>query len=313
MFLQNGIRSTKVAIAIEGKQVLTQMIKLPLMPNEEMKEVVKGEASHYAVFAGKRVIVGLQSLEKIIEAGVQRVNVLWAAVEYEAVNILKKMLEEILIVSSFSKARHLKLVAVDILPLAILRCLKPKQAELPENAGTIVVCIGERTTYVTITKGKSVMIGRNGGTICSIQNIDIGSNSIIEITGANDITSVKNVPQRLTELINEIQKSFGYSKSLKLDWDGKIILSADISALINFDKFLSKQLGVEVEVYNPLNFITYNKEDFSAEYLNRMSTSLTSVIGLAMSNCKEKNSVNLLPEKQLKDLLKSHILPIFWE
>jgi len=60
-----------------------------------------------------------------------------------------------------------------------------------------------------------------------------------------------------------------------------LVLSDRGAKLKNLDHFFSHSLGIDVELSNPIKYLSFDENMFSAEYLNENATLFATAIGLA--------------------------------
>lgn len=86
----------------------------------------------------------------------------------------------------------------------------------------------------------------------------------------------------LIDLVNEIRRSIEYYNVRYSKMPTKIIISGGTARIPNLDKFMERELGIPVEVANPLSALEYNLPGHSSQYINDMAPSFPVCIGLAI-------------------------------
>jgi type IV pilus assembly protein PilM len=86
----------------------------------------------------------------------------------------------------------------------------------------------------------------------------------------------------LVDLVNEIRRSIEYYNIRYSKMPTKIIIFGGTANIPNLDKFMESELGIPVEVANPLGAMEYNLPGHSSQYIKDMAPSFPVCIGLAI-------------------------------
>ena len=149
---KNGFAGGRVAAALGGRNLFIREVNFPRMTEKEMREAIRWDLEKYVPFSPDNLyfdfwIVGSGATE-------MEVRVLLVAVPKEVVDSLVRVV----------KKAGLKLVAIDIEPLAI-------QRTLPMVADCMVIDSGAAVSQVTLFQKHSPVFTRN---------IPIGGNQFTE-------------------------------------------------------------------------------------------------------------------------------------
>jgi len=131
------ITARQAVIFLPGPTAITQLIKLPSMPREDMLGAVRAVAERYAVFAEHSIAVDCAVVEEFEEEGKQMASVLFAASREANIEQCQEC----------ARAAGLELLSVEAAPAAVARAFA-------ERFGTsdvvAVAVVGEVKTDVMI-------------------------------------------------------------------------------------------------------------------------------------------------------------------
>lgn len=295
---KNEITATKAITTVSGQAVIIRTIQFPSMSAKELKEVVLHEAERYIPFPIEDVNIDFQSLEEIEDEGITKVEVLLVAAQKQFIN---SYVETFIIAG-------LKLVGIDVASFAVARALSsPDNPSLGNGEPVVLVLIRGETTDINVFQNGVPKFSRS---------IPIGSTSFIETIASNLNVSLEEAIQifdkvvvplagqsvsddplvemasneirtTLRELTTEIQRSLEYYQSQGTERVQQLVLSGRGAKMKNLDKHLSMNLGVDVEISNPINYIQFDEQKYSAEYLMENAPIFVTAIGLAKRGVEE--------------------------
>ncbi len=134
---EKQVTAKDAVIVLPGPAAITQLIKLPSMPREDMLGAVRAVAERYAVFAEHAISVDCAIVEEIEEDGAQMSNVLFAASREANIEQCQEC----------ARTAGLELLAVEVAPIAAVRAYR----EHFEGSGVLAVAVvGEAKTDVMI-------------------------------------------------------------------------------------------------------------------------------------------------------------------
>jgi len=313
-----ALKGKAVSIAIHGSSIYISYVKLPPVDTTRIAQIVNYEAQQQIPLPLEEVIWDYQVLKK----KAMDINVVLVATKSE---LVKELLEEI-------SAFRIEPEVIDCSPLAFYNCLKFNQ-ELSGEETSILLDMGATSTEMSIERG---------GNLCWTRSISLGGNDLTqairksselsfaeaeklkrekEIIGLEDAEKKKEFSQAiipvLSRLVNEVERSLTFFRAelggRNID---RVLLSGGGARLANLDKFLERELGIEVKRISPLkNIRISNGFSFSGR-----EDSFAVAIGLALRPLtKCASEVNLLPleiskKKQFRkkkgDLTLSFILAL---
>lgn len=283
LFTAYKIKTKEVNFAATEKMVTMRMLKLPPMPKQEMKEVIRGEIEHYGLFSAEQTLFDFCILEEITEEGLRKESILCSITSGNKIE------------PYISIANNLELVirGIELKSFSIVRSLSTSNFNIPPEEIVALIILGEETTEIDIFKGKIPQF---------IRSIEIGGKIITSgMAGIEESTPV-------LELVNEIRRSIGfYEVQLRGKLKFKKAILVPEEECRGLDTYLTQRLNIPCEFAHPL-------KGFAAEDLKTKLPCLTIATGLAMKKrgiAKEVRETNLLlipQEKRVALSLKEQLL-----
>lgn len=298
---EQGIKSRKVITAVSGQAaIIRPRIKFPVIPIKELKEVVMHDAERYIPFPIQDVYIDFQVTGTVEEDGASKYDVLLVTAQKQLIDTYME---------TFQQA-EMQLVAVDVASFAMMRAIRMQESEEP-HADTLLVTvlIRSETTDLNVTRGgvplfyRSIPLGSSTfiEEIASRMDLELQDavrlfdQVVIDIAGDEiyEDPLVEQASQEvrplLKDLSSEIQKSIEYFHQSQQE-NARIqqmILSDRGAKMKNLDLYLSHALGIDVEICNPIKFLTFDENRFSLQYLTENATLFATAIGLARRGIDE--------------------------
>lgn len=288
----NQITATHAITTVSGQAIIIRTVQFPAMSPKELKEVVLHEAERYIPFPIEEVNIDFQTLREIEDEGISKVEVLLVAAQKQFINSY---------VETFVIA-GLKLVAVDVASFAVARAISENASGAASSSEPVVLVLirGETTDITVLQRGiprfsRSIPIGstsfiENIASNLSIsleEAIDVFDKVVVPIAGqsiSDDpmIEMASNeIRTTLRELTTEIQRSLEYFQSQDMLRVQHLVLSGRGARMKNLDKHFSMNLGLDVEISNPISHIQFDQEKYSPQFLMDNASILATSIGLA--------------------------------
>lgn len=290
---KHEITATKAITTVSGQSVIIKTVQFPLMSPKELKEVILHEAERYIPFSIEDVNIDFQTLQEVEEEGINKQEVLLVAAQKQFIN---SYVETFLI-------SGLKLVGIDIASFAVARALSPydHSSVFGSDEPVVLVLIRGETTDINVFDNgipkfsRSIPIGSTTFTETIASNLNVSLEEAIQIFDkvvvpvAGQIVSddpmiemaSNEIRTTLRELTTEIQRSLEYYQSQGSERIQHVILSGRGAKMKNLDKHLSMNLGVDVDISNPISFIQFDDQKYSTEYLMDNAPIFVTSIGLA--------------------------------
>jgi type IV pilus assembly protein PilM len=267
---EKEFQSKKVVTAISGEKVITRMIDIPEMSEEELSKSIKWEAADKMPIQIDEAILDYEILDRKENGGYK---ILLIAVKKDLINKYLNLIETL----------ELEPVAIEIEPIAIARTID----RLYTSKVIGIIDIGTKTTDISILHSGQLVFTRTvniGG-----DNItkDLSETNGYSLEEAEEYKRVNNLFDKqeanliIRNLTTSIYRSLDYFQVKYKDFDiGKIVLTGGGGNLIGFDSHLTREFGVSVE---KLNLSDRLKSDIvSSDYLLEVAQLLGVSIGLAL-------------------------------
>jgi Tfp pilus assembly PilM family ATPase/Tfp pilus assembly protein PilN len=277
---QVGVRDA-VAILPEGSAI-TQLIKLPVMPKEDLHGAVRSVAERYAVFAEHALNVDCSVVEEFEEDGRQMSNVLMAAAR--AANVDQCM--------ECARVAGLELISVEAAPVVVANAYR---ARLSRPEVTALAVVGETKTDVMI-------FDRGLLKLCYSANIGVseqgaqGDWMTLPSQEHGPFTPPPQLYSELNHCFRFFQNQFPRSAVQR------VLLAADHPQAPLMASHLAEQLQLPVELARPDEDLDLPKEaDLQAAVETRALT-LALLRGSALTARRESDllfPVNLIPPSSM--------------
>lgn len=289
--LQNYIKtadlpSKKVVTSVCGNSVIVRYVKMAKMPAEELAKSIKFEAEPYIPFNIEDVNLGFSIIGEAVEDGQAQMETVLVAAKRDSVDVRVDLLRE----------AGLQPVILDVDAFAL------------ENAYETVFPMGQTETVMFINIGASFtnMSIVEKGISRVVRDVFIAGNSFTKAIQRQFQCDVKTAEQKkityglaenpadpeaqqVTEvlipvardLLMEVQRSIDFFLSQGSDRSvAKIFLCGGSASLKTLDQFLSNELKIPVEIFNPLALFENAPLDLSEEQ-KTMLPQMAVAVGLA--------------------------------
>jgi type IV pilus assembly protein PilM len=298
-----GIKPGRVVSAMGGQAVIVRELKLPPMPEDELKQAARFEAERYIPYGVREVNMDFDIIGETSEDNQRKIVVLLVAARREIVDKHVQALE----------AASLMPFVLDVESFAVIRALDP-QAQSGggggDGAATVLVDLGGETSDIVITEGgqlrltRNINIGGDGLTKAVATRLDMEFQSaaqvkeekgtvLLEGEAVPDDRTISAVHDAMLPILGdlgtEIRRSMDYFQTRWRDSRvGRVVLSGGTARLTNLDRFLSLELGVETIVGDPFAQCDVAERVLSAEQRKQIGPSLATAVGLALRGTVER-------------------------
>src|SRR5262245_44969377 len=297
------ISSDPVIFSLPSHSTFNRLIKLPPVEESKIPEIVNYEAQSQIPFNIDEVIWDYQYVERDYAPGEEKEVILFA--------IKRDIVEQFL-----GNIADLKFntEAVQFAPVALFNFLLKDQ---DMKGATVALDMGGDNTDLIVIDGTKFWV-RNlpitGNDITkALQkafNIPFEEAEKLKLKAGQSQQAQKifnAVQPILRDLVNEINRSMGYYKSIsKTSKFDKILLLGNSTKTLNFQKFVSQSLQLPAARVQKLNKISVGGQIDPGE-LNESLATIGTALGLALQGIvTTANRVNLLPEiyRKKKELKK---------
>ena len=312
----NNIKVQNAYTSVSGDLVIVRYIKLPLMPKEELREVIKFQAEEYIPFDINEVVLDFELLREVVEEGEKKSEVLLVAVKEDVIRRHIEVLE----------AAGIKPALIDVDTFAIEEAFKYGNEKKGEFVA--LVNIGNRATSINILENeksffnRNIRVGENDfiSALANKLNLDFkGASRVLSEKGAiilkeEEVEEESKITTSLAEemmeepgekseegrissalegvlisLIDELARSldYYYTQSSKESL-AKIVISGKIASIPNLDKIISERLKVPVFISNPFERIEVDPVKFNKPLITGLAPLMTVSVGLALRGCFSK-------------------------
>ena len=299
MAAKHGFASGNVAIALGGRSMFIREVVFPRMSDKELREAIHWDLDKYVPFSADQLyfdfwIIGPGSTEVDL-------RILLVAVPRELVDTLVRVVSK----------SGLKLVAIEIEPLAI-------QRTLPVTQDCMLIDIGADVSQVTLFQNKcpvftrSIPIGGNRITEDVKESMQMQKEDAERLKFNGDIDSaaqktdamkdsmkdelnqaigtalgVAEFEQFFSELSSEVSRTLEYyqvqNRSVSIS---QVFLTGGGSKTGNLSERLSQALDLPVMLHDPFADIDI-APSFNRKHLQGIGPQLAVAIGLAMRGLEE--------------------------
>lgn len=268
----NNFEPKGVVAAISGEEVITRMVEVPNMPEEELGEAVKWEADEQIPIPMGESILDYEILNRNADGSY---DLMLVAVERETIDRYLDLFAML----------DLEPEAIEIEPLALIRSIK----RLYPEQTIALMDMGAQTTDVSVfNKGELLFtrtVGIAGESITQeiMESYELEFEKAEEYKKDNNVFSDANLNVIIRNLTTAIYRSLDYFEVKYKNHDvEKLLLTGGGSKLIGFETHLTNEFGIEVGKLNLLPNIEVNVEGVSNEYLSEVGSLLGVSIGLAL-------------------------------
>jgi len=267
IFEENKIKDLDVATSVSGPSVVVRFVEFPEMAEDEVKNAIALESERYLPFRYEDVNLDLHMFKgSSQEKGKMQVLVVAARKD-----LIKKKID-------FLESAGINPSIIDIDALSLSNCFE-KEGVASENAIALINIGSAFTNFCVIEQGfprftRDIPLG--GSTITShlqkrlslnpvdAENykIKIGLNSQAEGIDQDTILKINDATKEIFEsFFKEIRYSLDFHQTQsKGKVTEKIYLSGGTSFLREIGKYFSVELGLPVEIWNPLSKIVASQE-----------------------------------------------------
>jgi len=304
-----GIKPGRVVSAVGGQAVIVRELKLPPMPEDELKQAARFEAERYIPFGVREVNMDFDIIGETTEENQRRIVVLLVAARRDVVDKHVQALE----------AGGLSPFVLDVESFAVIRALDAQGQAPPPAAGaqggsggaaTVFVDLGAETSDIVITEGdqlrltRNINIGGDGLTKAIATRLDMEFQSAAQVKEEKGTVVLEGEPAPddrtvvalheamlpiLGDLATEVRRSMDYFQTRwRESRVGRVVLSGGTARLTNLDRFLSLELGVETVVGDPFMQCEVGERVLPAAQRKQVGPAMATAVGLALRGTVER-------------------------
>ncbi|OGS17869.1 MAG: hypothetical protein A2219_01675 [Elusimicrobia bacterium RIFOXYA2_FULL_50_26] len=286
------IATKNVISSISGNQVIVRYVKFPKLSYEELTKTIQFEAEPYIPFDIREVNLGFHTLGDVIEEGQKKMETILVAAKKEVVQSRIDIFNDL----------GLRPIIIDVDAFALTNAYELNTD--PSVMETVVLInIGASVTNISIVENRiprvvrDVFISGNSFTkaiqrnlACdtkTAEDLKLRHNLLVTVeekekTLADNQKEALQVSTAITpvarDLVAEIHRSIDFYISQNPDRSiNRILITGGSANLKNLDKYLSQEIKLPVEVFNPLKNV-YGGETVPENF----ATHLSIAVGLGM-------------------------------
>ncbi len=293
------VKTKKLMLAVPGQSVFVRVRSLPPVAERKVDQIVRYEIQQQIPFDLKQIAIDYQILDHPEGGGYE---VLMVAIKTDVVDKYLSIVEGL----------RLKPEVVDVIPFASYSWLKYNGELHAHSECVAVVDLGASTTNIVVERDgifrntRTLNIGGNDITQAIADTFNITFEEAEKIkcekgfapTGNPQIDGKggESIGRVLNRLVNEIQRSFSYFRSLPGGGQvTRIYLCGGGCALRNIVPYLQRALGIDVRIAQPLSGITIGPD---AQEVAQHPERSCVVLGLALRNWENTAlEINLIPPR----------------
>lgn len=287
---ENGIQAKSAVTAVAGQSTIVRPVRFPMMPENELREVIEFEAERYIPFAIEDVNLSFQVINEVEEDGVAKQEVILVAAQKNLVNSFQQATAE----------AGLDLSCVDVASFAVMRAIADTE-QLTDDQSVALVHIQGWTTDINILVSgvprftRSIPIGYSYFLDSIINSLGLDEETARSVLDEIDVDpqsydpvspqieqATEIIRPALAELTGEIGRSLDFYLSQGTEPITHVLISGRGGNLKNLDRFLTTRLGLQVQLVNPFAKIEIDEGAFDPELLYPQAPTLATAIGLAM-------------------------------
>jgi len=278
-----NVHSTNAATSVSGHSVIVKKAELPVMTPTELEQSLMVEAEQYIPFDINDVYVDSFILGESLDRS-DMMDILFVAAKKELVDDY----------SSAIRNAGLKPLVVDVDVFALETMYEYNYPDSTDNI-VALVDIGASMINVNVLKNRTSVFARD---------ISMGSRQLTERIqrefsvsfekaenikcGAEteniDIERVNYIFKMATETyVQEIRRTLDFFLSTMVNESiDKIYVSGASCRIPGLIALLERQMSVAVEIINPFNNITWDRQTFDPEYMAYIAPQMAVAVGLAL-------------------------------
>lgn len=271
------INKRNVTISIPEALVFTRTIRFPYLTDAEIASAIKWEAEQYIPIPINEAVIQHTILERNDKSTPPEVVVLLVAAP-------------IILVEKYIRLFQLAGLSVDSVETELISLVR---SLAPEGQTVLLLDFGARSTDIAVSKNKNLVFSRSLSTAGDALTRTLSQKLQVDAVQAEQYKKSYGMSRSLLEgkvaqilsptlnmVIDEIKKAIHfYQNDEKGDMPKSIIITGGSSGLIDLSSYISKQLGIEVEIGNPFSGIKVDPD--AAKTLVNFSPLYAIACGLA--------------------------------
>lgn len=295
-----GIATPYAVAAVAGPTVVVRQVRLPVMPESQLRKSINWEARNHISFPVEDSTVSYQVLGTSVVDGAPQMDLMLVATPRELVDSRVEALEQ----------AGLEPIAIELEPFALMRSAIefPLQGQ-PAQETCALVAIGADYTHISIICNGQFILSRSvtiagdsfTATIASALGVDFAQADEIKTTEVKAVCSEEEraklspvgqqasraLEPQLEELVREIRRSFAFFDYQQTpggntaEGVSRIILTGGSANMPGLADCLNDQISIPVETLNLFGKGAVQVPDDAVE-LQAQTSLLSTAFGLAV-------------------------------
>ncbi|MEM7646026.1 MAG: type IV pilus assembly protein PilM [Pseudomonadota bacterium] len=277
-----GIKTKTICTGMFGGAVIVKKISMPRIDPKLVSEQIQWEAEQYIPFDLSEVNLDYH----LIQGG---------AVASETMDILLVAAKHDYIIRYFEaiESAGLKCSIIDVNGFALANSFEINYG-LRSGETVAIINLGSGVSNLVVIENGNVVFCRDIPVGGSVYNMEISRDLGVSTQEAEELkigySQTKQSPAELANIISstnemiceEIKDSFRfYEQSKSGSQVSSIFLSGGSIKIPHLVESISTATGLNCQILNPLQKVTYNKKAFSDQFIDEILPFLPGVIGLA--------------------------------
>lgn len=295
---QSRIGCRRVMAAVAGEAVIHRIIRVPLVPRRELDGIVHWESEKHIPFPLEEAIYDYDIIQEIPETNEQEILLVAAQ---------RSLIESHVAVL---RAAHLHALAIDVQPLALSRALEPLLSPPGEGGGSnnvAIMDVGAGSTDLAIFRHgvqrfiRILPIAGNYFTRAIATRLGVSSEEAETLKRTRGQVPLPDQPIEsaeerelataiggvMAELTTEIRRSLDYFRLQFREEVARLIATGGGITLRNMATYLARELGLSVEIANPLLQLHPASANCAPKLLENMGPIFSVAIGLGLRGVQE--------------------------
>jgi type IV pilus assembly protein PilM len=314
LFREMGLNSGKVRLTVSGPEITIRRVLLPSMPKAELQEAARWELKEQLPFPLDSARIDFHVLQEWAEGDSKKLDVI-------AVACPNQKIHQVL---ALAAKAGLQPAHLDVAPFALWNTLLHFDGAAKDEV-VALIDLGAQKTGIHIFQKGFLQFSREitpaGADMSRAiqEGIDPADPPHLLFARAERIKHAIGIPAKgpyekiegesisiakisfllrplLEKLVAEILRSLDYYKShFPVERVNRILLSGGGANLKNIADYLSDELRVPVERFNPFGEISFDPHQIKAPFVEEMGPALAVAAGVALP---QPPRIELLPQKE---------------
>ena len=306
LFQETGFKSKKVRLTVSGPGVNIRRITMPFMPKAELSEAVRWEIKGHLPYPVETAQIDFEILNEYVEGNVKKLDVMVVACP-------KPLIDRTL---SIGREAGLEAAHLGVAPVALWNALLTWEG-IGRDENLALIDMGAEKIAIHLYRDRILQFSREvipaGADITRavMEGMDAAEIHEIRHRKAEETKRELKIPLEaqnegivdksinlskisflvrpvLERMVAEIGRSLDYYKNqFNVDRIDRVLLTGGGANFKSIASYLSGELRLPVELFNPLEKIRFDAKKVEPHLLNQMGMHLTVAAGTALTKPKQ--------------------------